>query len=76
MVASLTRAFGPANLALAEDAVQGSLIRAFRLWRFQAIPPNPAATRSSPVSNRSLSQRRQRSMTRCSSFSCAKATSP
>ncbi|MCX6604290.1 MAG: RNA polymerase subunit sigma-70 [Acidobacteria bacterium] len=43
MVASLTRAFGPANLGLAEDAVQEALVRALRLWPFQGIPTNPAA---------------------------------
>ncbi len=43
MVGSLTRAFGPANLGLAEDAVQEALIRALRLWPFQGVPPNPAA---------------------------------
>ncbi|MBZ2180085.1 MAG: RNA polymerase subunit sigma-70 [Acidobacteria bacterium] len=43
MVASLTRSFGPANLSLAEDAVQEALIRALRVWPYRGVPPNPAA---------------------------------
>ena len=34
MVASLTRAFGPANLALAEEVVQEALVQALRRWPF------------------------------------------
>jgi len=43
MVASLTRTLGPANLSLAEDAVQEALIRALRMWPYRGVPANPAA---------------------------------
>jgi RNA polymerase sigma-70 factor (ECF subfamily) len=41
MVSSLTRVFGPANLELAEDVVQETLLKALQLWSYQGIPANP-----------------------------------
>ncbi len=43
MVATLVRALGLRQLALAEDAVQDALVRALETWRFGALPQNPAA---------------------------------
>ncbi len=42
MVASLTRAFGPAHLALAEEVVQDALVQALKRWPFHGVPDNPA----------------------------------
>ncbi len=42
MVASLTRSFGPAHLALAEEVVQEALIQALKRWPF-GVPDQPVA---------------------------------
>jgi RNA polymerase sigma-70 factor (ECF subfamily) len=42
VVASLTRIFGAEHLDLVEDVVQGTLIKALRVWPFGGIPDNPA----------------------------------
>ena len=42
VVARLTRLLGPANVALAEDAVQEALVRAVQTWPYQGVPDNPA----------------------------------
>ena len=41
IVSSLTRVFGPAEMELAEDAVQEALEKALRHWPFRGIPVNP-----------------------------------
>jgi RNA polymerase sigma-70 factor (ECF subfamily) len=43
MVARLTRAFGSEHLALAEEAVQESLVEALERWPWEGIPREPAA---------------------------------
>ena len=43
MVAALTRSFGPAHLALAEEVVQDALLKALRRWPFHGIPEKPTA---------------------------------
>jgi RNA polymerase sigma-70 factor (ECF subfamily) len=43
IVASLTRTFGPARLALAEDVAQETFLRALRVWSAKGVPPEPAA---------------------------------
>ena len=43
MVAHLTRLMGPANLSIAEEAVQESMVRALETWSYQGIPENPVA---------------------------------
>src|SRR5262245_30310677 len=43
LVASLTRLFGVRHLALAEDVVQGSLLRALTSSTLRGIPDEPAA---------------------------------
>ena len=42
VVARLTRLLGPANVGLAEDAVQDALVKAFQIWPYQGVPDNPA----------------------------------
>ena len=42
VVARLTRLLGPANVELAEDAVQEALVRAVQTWPYQGVPGNPA----------------------------------
>ena len=42
LVALLTRRYGLARLADAEDAVQGAMIAALRRWPFDGVPVNPA----------------------------------
>ncbi len=59
IVASLTRSFGPANLSLAEDAVQEALIRALRLWPFRGVPANPGAWLHTAARHYALDQLRR-----------------
>ena len=42
IVARLTRLLGPANVGLAEDAVQDALVKAVQTWPYQGVPDNPA----------------------------------
>jgi RNA polymerase sigma-70 factor, ECF subfamily len=41
MVAHLARRFGPSHLDLAEEAVQGAMLRALQTWPYQGVPENP-----------------------------------
>jgi RNA polymerase sigma-70 factor, ECF subfamily len=43
MVAHFTRILGPANLELAEEAVQEALLRALETWPYSGVPQNAAA---------------------------------
>lgn len=43
MVAYLTRLLGPAQLDLAEEAVQETMLRAMQTWPYQGAPDNPPA---------------------------------
>lgn len=43
MVARLTRLLGPANVGLAEEAVQDALLRALQTWSYRGVPLNAAA---------------------------------
>ena len=43
MVAHLARVLGPANLDLAEEAVQEAMLRALQVWPHQGVPENAAA---------------------------------
>jgi RNA polymerase sigma factor (sigma-70 family) len=54
MVASLTRVFGIAHLALAEDVVQDALCRALETWKLRGVPDNPAAWLMTAAKNRAL----------------------
>jgi RNA polymerase sigma-70 factor (ECF subfamily) len=54
MVAALTRVFGVANLALAEDVVQDAFDRALETWEAHGVPDNPAAWLMTTARNRAL----------------------
>src|SRR5215472_7318169 len=43
MVAHLTRVLGPANLSLAEESVQESMLKALQIWPINGVPQNPEA---------------------------------
>lgn len=54
MIAYLTKVFGFAQLALAEDVVQDALCRALELWPAQGIPTNPSAWLMHVARNRAI----------------------
>ena len=54
MVSALTRVFGIANLALAEDVVQDALCRALTVWKLRGVPDNPSAWLMATAKNRAL----------------------
>jgi RNA polymerase sigma factor (sigma-70 family) len=63
VVSTLTRIFGPANIDLAEDVVQETLIKALKVWPYQGIPDNPAAWIMRVAKNGALDVlRRERSL--------------
>lgn len=58
-VARLTRAFGPAYLELAEDAVQEALVKALRHWSFRGPPANPGGWIYRVARNHAIDQLRR-----------------
>ena len=62
MVATLTRALGTRNLALAEDAVQDALVTAMQQWSFRGVPDNPEAWLFQVARNRALDRLRRGKM--------------
>lgn len=62
MVATLTRALGSRNLALAEDAVQDALVTAMQQWPFRGVPDNPEAWLFQVARNRALDRLRHGKM--------------
>jgi RNA polymerase sigma-70 factor (ECF subfamily) len=54
MVATLTRIFGVANLALVEDVVQDALCRALETWKIRGVPDDPPAWLMATAKNRAL----------------------
>lgn len=54
LVALLTRTFGTHNLALAEDVVQDTLLKALEHWRFHGPPQNPSAWLYTVARNKAL----------------------
>lgn len=54
LVASLTRAFGPGRLELAEEVVQEALLRALKVWPYRGIPRSPEAWLRRVARNRAL----------------------
>lgn len=54
LVASLTRALGPARLDLAEEAVQDALLKALQTWPFRGVPANPEGWLFRVARNRAL----------------------
>lgn len=60
MVAWLTRVFGPADLALAEEVVQDALLKALQQWPFTGVPRNPAGWLFEVARNGALDALRRR----------------
>jgi len=60
MVSSLTRVFGPADIGLAEDAVQEALEKALRQWPFRGVPANPGGWLFTVARNAALDRLRRR----------------
>src|SRR5262245_28306557 len=54
MVSYLTKLFGLGNLALAEDVVQDTLLRALESWKFRGLPDNPSAWLMRAARNRAI----------------------
>jgi RNA polymerase sigma factor (sigma-70 family) len=54
MVSSLLRVLGVRHLALAEDAVQDTLVRALETWKYAALPKDPAAWLMRSAHNRAV----------------------
>lgn len=54
MVSRLARILGAQRLALAEDAVQFSMMQALQSWGFQGVPDNPQAWLARVAYNRAL----------------------
>jgi RNA polymerase sigma-70 factor (ECF subfamily) len=61
MVATLTRIFGTAHLALAEEVVQDALVTALQQWRLGGLPDNPAGWLFQVARNRALDHVRRES---------------
>src|ERR1043166_1339070 len=61
LLATLTRAFGVDNLALAEDVVQETLAGAFEAWSYKGVPEHYSALLTTSAKNRAIDVlRRQR----------------
>lgn len=60
LVAALTRALGPAELTLAEDAVQEAMLTALQAWPARGVPAAPAAWLFRAAKNRALDALRRR----------------
>lgn len=54
IVSVLTRVFGAANLDLAEDVVQDSLVEAMKQWSYKGVPENPSAWLFKVAKNKAL----------------------
>jgi len=60
LVAALTRALGPGELTLAEDAVQEAMLTALQAWPARGVPADPAAWLFRAAKNRALDALRRR----------------
>jgi RNA polymerase sigma-70 factor (ECF subfamily) len=54
LIALLTKTFGTHNLALAEDIVQDTLLKALETWKLKGIPDNPSAWLFTVARNKAL----------------------
>lgn len=64
LVAALTRVFGVAHLALAEDVAQDTLANAFEAWSFSGVPEHYSALLMTSARNRALDVFRRESTAR------------
>jgi RNA polymerase sigma factor (sigma-70 family) len=60
MVSILARIFGPEHLALAEDVVQDTLLKALEIWKLKGVPDNPAGWIMSVARNQAIDAIRRR----------------
>lgn len=54
LIASLTKTFGTHNLALVEDVVQDTLLKALETWKLKGVPDNPSAWLFTVARNKAL----------------------
>lgn len=54
LIASLTKTFGTHNLALVEDVVQDTLLKALETWKLKGTPDNPSAWLFTVARNKAL----------------------
>lgn len=54
LIALLTKTFGTHNLALVEDVVQDTLLKAFETWKLKGLPDNPSAWLFTVARNKAL----------------------
>jgi len=64
ITAILTRIFGFANLELAEDVVQETLLKALQQWPFSGVPKNPAGWIMQVAKNQTLDVLRKQNLFR------------
>src|SRR5262249_59309424 len=64
LVAALTRVFGVAHLALAEDVAQDTLAHAFEAWSWSGVPAHYSALLITAAKNRALDVFRRESTAR------------
>ena len=64
LLATLTRAFGVENLALAEDVVQETLANAVEAWSYGGVPDHYAALLTRAAKNRAINVFRQQRTSR------------
>src|SRR5215813_11791664 len=64
ITAILTRIFGFANLDLAEDVVQETLLKALKQWPFSGVPKNPAGWIMQVAKNQTLDVLRKQNLFR------------
>lgn len=62
LMAVLTRVFGLHSFELVEDVVQGALLQALEVWKFQGVPDDPAAWIYRVARNKALDVIRHRSV--------------
>mgnify|MGYP005985342743 CR=1 FL=1 len=68
MVSILTNIFGAANLTLAEDVVQDTLIQALNTWKLKGIPEKPEAWLFRVAKNKAIDQIRKNKHTESFDF--------
>jgi RNA polymerase sigma factor (sigma-70 family) len=54
ILAVLTKIFGKHNIALAEDVMQETLLRAFEQWKISGLPDNPSAWLMQVAKNKAI----------------------
>lgn len=54
LIASLTKTFGTHNLALVEDVVQDTLLKALETWKLKGVPDKPSAWLFTVARNKAL----------------------